>query len=335
MSTASMRTRRSGYARIRAFTLIEVLVVVAIIALLISILLPSLRQARDVSKMMVCQSHLKETGHAMSMYSVDFKDNLPGPLHPLYLKYPQNMSRTNDAAIDKFIWEGYLNTRLRRYFSEATYGKGGTATAVGTCPAYPVPDDAFGAIAYNYALNNSAITAPNYYFGFTHGGVSSWNQWLGDYGNRHPKWWPKKMSRIFRGGLSPSSEWLLADAFRRPLPRGTPWPEENEKGHDIFPAPDDPGSTKQNAEWGSLSPNVQVQTSDAASGRAAPHSPFHPNVGSCGFRKVQMGGATGGTATRFFGKVNTLYFDMHVEGQNGWKGTCVPSADPRFKQRLD
>ncbi|MBI4579392.1 MAG: prepilin-type N-terminal cleavage/methylation domain-containing protein [Planctomycetes bacterium] len=55
------RTRRQT----NGFTLIEVLVVVAIIALLISILLPSLSAARDETKNTACKARLNQVGLAM------------------------------------------------------------------------------------------------------------------------------------------------------------------------------------------------------------------------------------------------------------------------------
>ncbi|MCK4657940.1 MAG: prepilin-type N-terminal cleavage/methylation domain-containing protein [Phycisphaerae bacterium] len=55
--------------RIPGFTLIELLVVVAIIALLISILLPSLSKARELSKRLVCASNLSGLGKSCKIYS--------------------------------------------------------------------------------------------------------------------------------------------------------------------------------------------------------------------------------------------------------------------------
>ena len=60
--------------RVRAFTLIEILVVVAIIALLISILLPSLQRAREQAKVAMCLSNLRSLGVAANSYLTAEKD---------------------------------------------------------------------------------------------------------------------------------------------------------------------------------------------------------------------------------------------------------------------
>ena len=65
--------------RLRGFTLIELLVVIAIIALLISILLPSLSRARELSKRLVCQSNIKGIGTSCKIYSNDNNEKWPVP----------------------------------------------------------------------------------------------------------------------------------------------------------------------------------------------------------------------------------------------------------------
>jgi prepilin-type N-terminal cleavage/methylation domain-containing protein/prepilin-type processing-associated H-X9-DG protein len=60
------------------FTLIELLVVVAIIALLISILLPSLRAAREQARTTVCRSNLRQMAVGFALYAHDFNDFMPG-----------------------------------------------------------------------------------------------------------------------------------------------------------------------------------------------------------------------------------------------------------------
>jgi prepilin-type N-terminal cleavage/methylation domain-containing protein/prepilin-type processing-associated H-X9-DG protein len=62
--------------RIKGFTLIELLVVVAIIAVLVSILLPALTRTRENARSAVCLSNLKQTGNASLMYAQDNNDAL-------------------------------------------------------------------------------------------------------------------------------------------------------------------------------------------------------------------------------------------------------------------
>ena len=59
------------------FTLIELLVVVAIIALLISILLPSLARARGQARQTVCLANLRQVGLALDMYASGARDTYP------------------------------------------------------------------------------------------------------------------------------------------------------------------------------------------------------------------------------------------------------------------
>ena len=53
----------------KKFTLIELLVVVAIIAILVSILLPSLMKAKDKAREAVCMSNLSQMGKGMGIWS--------------------------------------------------------------------------------------------------------------------------------------------------------------------------------------------------------------------------------------------------------------------------
>jgi prepilin-type N-terminal cleavage/methylation domain-containing protein/prepilin-type processing-associated H-X9-DG protein len=61
----------------KAFTLIELLVVISIIALLLSILMPSLGKAKKIAQAVVCQSNLKQWNLCYYLYSQENEGKLP------------------------------------------------------------------------------------------------------------------------------------------------------------------------------------------------------------------------------------------------------------------
>lgn len=63
--------------RKRKFTLIELLVVVAIIAILAALLIPALKNAKDMAKLASCMNDRKQMGLATAMYIGDYNDYFP------------------------------------------------------------------------------------------------------------------------------------------------------------------------------------------------------------------------------------------------------------------
>jgi len=89
------RPRRRGLAltefpavRKRGFTLIELLVVVAIIALLVTILMPTLQQAKELAKRSVCAGHQHQVGLAIAIYAAEFDTIFPGAVGRISSSHP-------------------------------------------------------------------------------------------------------------------------------------------------------------------------------------------------------------------------------------------------------
>jgi prepilin-type N-terminal cleavage/methylation domain-containing protein/prepilin-type processing-associated H-X9-DG protein len=79
----------------RAFTLVELLVVIGIIALLIGILMPVLSKAREQGNWAACLSNLKQIGTAMLMYSNENKG---------FLLRPASNTTVGQMPDDWIIW---------------------------------------------------------------------------------------------------------------------------------------------------------------------------------------------------------------------------------------
>src|SRR5688572_32555083 len=89
----------------RGFTLVELLVVIGIIALLISVLLPSLQKARSAANRTACLSNQRQLLLAVHMYAGQNKQALPPGLDGLNF-YQANFVYRDPAALNN---PGYPN----------------------------------------------------------------------------------------------------------------------------------------------------------------------------------------------------------------------------------
>lgn len=124
--------------RARAFTLVELLVVIGIIAMLISILLPALNKARAAANTVACSSNMRQIGIGMRLYAAQFRDYIPhafvndnGPATPVPGGVWGNLGFTD--------WVRLVDPFLGGKATRSTAGQSPTAK-VYKCPSSDYPD---------------------------------------------------------------------------------------------------------------------------------------------------------------------------------------------------
>src|SRR4051812_18426971 len=109
------------------FTLIEMLVVIAIIAVLMGLLLPAIQKVREVGNRMKCQNNLKQLGIAIHHYH-DNREVLPwgkGPDYKAKLGTPVYARWSVHSQLLQFIEQGSLYKAIDFTYPPETPGMEG------------------------------------------------------------------------------------------------------------------------------------------------------------------------------------------------------------------
>ncbi len=300
-----------------AFTLIEVLVVVAIIALLIAILLPSLSKARENARSAVCLSNLKQIGGGVHMYVSDGKATLPGPAHFLiYLDTHRKWVMESGDVRGPDWAKTNLSMLIGRYLGDKNAKN---LDQVGTCPSVEriTVADAIGQPWYyqckaNYVVNTlSGTNTPGKrpYYGTTpanyFGSINLWGTGtnLPELFNSLPaKQRPKKLEQI----RNAAAEWAVADVWY--------WEAVSGGGRG--------GGAQRVGTWpfdlaagtsGSVSNNGRLKI---------PSFPYHNTTQTFSEDGLDR---LANSPRLTSGRTNTLFMDGHAEGVRGWKGSANPA----------
>jgi prepilin-type N-terminal cleavage/methylation domain-containing protein len=105
-SPSALPRRASARGRNHAFTLIELLTVIAIIGVLAAILLPTISHVRASAKSSRCAANLRQTGTAIQNYISDNKGSLPPVGHTTISPYFTADPRSFQHALKPYLSTG-------------------------------------------------------------------------------------------------------------------------------------------------------------------------------------------------------------------------------------
>jgi prepilin-type N-terminal cleavage/methylation domain-containing protein/prepilin-type processing-associated H-X9-DG protein len=159
------------HRRCPAFTLVELLVVIGIIAILVAMLLPALAKAREQAKVTQCMSNLRQLGIGVQLYRQYNKD-----FYPPRIIFVRNMSTGVEGApvtrASVFSWTGkqgdqpFINVTVRDMTTEKRYINKYIANALDFSTPFPLAhcpsdDQGYKEWGTSYSMNQFGGNAAN------------------------------------------------------------------------------------------------------------------------------------------------------------------------------
>ena len=164
-------TSRASRESQAAFTLVEVLVVIGIIAVLIGILLPVINKSRQASITIKCQAQLRQLYHGLSMYAVDNKGRLPWGQYRVASDYVGAYRSAMPMGLQNVVtWQTIINQYFNPKALNTLFDPATGQITIGINPAdnlFLCPGVGMGSARSSYACNLVAMPDKDYEEAYT------------------------------------------------------------------------------------------------------------------------------------------------------------------------
>ncbi|EIQ00948.1 prepilin-type N-terminal cleavage/methylation domain-containing protein [Opitutaceae bacterium TAV1] len=199
----------------RAFTLVELLTVIAIIGILAALIIPTVGKVRSSARAVQCISNLRQMGTAMALATEDRRGRLPGPflsgqgfghLETYTAWDPATVSESNGA---------YLHVRLSPYMGIPADGATRRVLSLFCCPGFRPAGGAINSPSYLLpsGVNGTKGSSFGTRNGFTKDYESPFGYPVTD--PNEPPLPPMTMMQLTALPLPPSRLWAISDAFKK------------------------------------------------------------------------------------------------------------------------